>query len=233
MNICRVYNKITDIYNYAIFTKASFFMLQHKVTPMPLIACHECDLLHRTRPAPEKSTAKCRRCGAILYRNKQNSLDRSLAFAMAGLILFIVCNTHPFLSLKKEGLIQETTIVTGVKELFDQGMVGLSLLVLFTSILAPFIQLSGMIYVLLPLKINRMPWKVAVVFRCLQTIQPWSLLEVFMLGILVSVVKLSKTATVIPGIGLYSFLVLIFVLAAIMAAFDPQIVWEKMGQTYE
>lgn len=200
---------------------------------MPLIACHECDLLHCARSTPEGSTATCRRCGAVLYRHKRNSLDRTLALAVAGLILFILCNTHPFLALKKEGLIQETTIITGVKELFDQGMVGLSLLVLFTSILAPFIQLSGMVYVLLPLKLNRMPWKIAVVFRCLQTIQSWSLLEVFMLGILVSVVKLSKTATVIPGIGLYSFLVLIFVLAATTAFFDPRIVWEKLGQSYE
>jgi paraquat-inducible protein A len=200
---------------------------------MSLIACQECDLLHRTRPVPAGGAAKCRRCGATLYRNKRNSLDRSLALAVAGLILFIVCNTHPFLALKKEGLIQETTIITGVKELFNQGMLELSLLVLFTSILAPLIQLSVMIYVLLPLKLNRMPWKMAVVFRCLQTIQPWNLLEVFMLGILVSVVKLSDTATVVFGLGLYSFLVLIFVLAAIMTAFDPQIVWEKLGQTYE
>ena len=200
---------------------------------MSLIACQECDLLHRARPVPEESAAICRRCGATLYRNKQNSLDRTLALAIASLILFIVCNTHPFLALKKEGLIQETTIITGVKELYNQGMVELSLLVLFTSILAPLIPLSVLIYVLLPLKLNRLPWKAAIFFRCLQTIQPWSLLEVFMLGILVSVVKLSKTATVIFGLGLYSFLILIFVLAATIAVFDPQIFWEKLGQTYE
>ena len=200
---------------------------------MPLIACHECDLLHRTRPAPEESVAKCRRCGAVLYRHKRNSLDRSLALALTGLILFILCNTYPFLALKKEGLVQETTLVSGVKELFNQGMLELAMLVLFTSFFAPFIQLSGMIYVLLPLKLNRKPWKLALVFRFLQTIQPWSLLEVFMLGILVSVVKLRDTATVVPGIALYSFLALIFILAATTASFDPRIVWEKLGQTYE
>ena len=168
-----------------------------------------------------------------MYRHKRNSLDVTLAMAVAGLILFILCNTHPFLALKKEGLVQETTIINGVKELYNQGMRELAFLVLFTSIVAPFIQLSGMVYVLLPLKLNRMPWKMPAVFRFIQIIQQWALMEVFMLGILVSIVKLSKTATVVPGIALYCFLVLIFVMAATTASFDPRIIWEKLEQTYE
>jgi paraquat-inducible protein A len=200
---------------------------------MTLIACHECDLLHNTRPTAQASTAKCRRCGAVLYRYRQNSLNRSLALALAGLILFSICNTYPLLTLKKEGLVQETTIITGAQELFNQGMVELSLLVLFTGVFAPLLQMAGMVYVLLPLKLDRMAWRAALVLRCLHTIQKWSLLEVFMLGILVSVVKLRDTATVLPGLGLYSFLILIFVLAATMASFDPRIVWEKLEQTHE
>jgi paraquat-inducible protein A len=78
-----------------------------------------------------------------------------------------------------------------------------------------------------------MPWKMSAIFRFIQTVQQWALMEVFMLGILVSVVKLSKTATVIPGIALYCFLVLIFVMAATTASLDPRIIWEKLGQTYE
>jgi paraquat-inducible protein A len=198
-----------------------------------MIACQECDLLHHTLSIAKESVAKCRRCGAVLYRHRQNSLDRSLALAITGLILFFICNTYPLLALKKEGLMRETTIITGVKELFNQGMIGLSLLVLFTGVLAPLLQMAGLIYVLLPIKLHRMAWRTALVFRCLQTIQRWSLLEVFMLGILVSVVKLRDTATVLPGVGLYSFFILIFVMAATTAAFDPNIVWEKLEQTHE
>ncbi|MFH1991689.1 MAG: paraquat-inducible protein A [Pseudomonadota bacterium] len=193
-----------------------------------LIACHECDLLHRVQPLPEGGTAKCTRCGALLYRRKRNSLDRSLSMALAGLILFILCNTHPFLALKREGLVQQTTIITGVQELYRQDMWGLALLVLFTSILAPLIQLSGMLYVLLPLKFNRLPWMLPVVFRIQQKMQPWAMMEVFMLGILVSLVKLAKTATVVPGIALYAFVALIFVLAAASASLEPGVVWEKL-----
>ncbi|MBL7180672.1 MAG: paraquat-inducible protein A [Desulfobacterales bacterium] len=185
-------------------------------------------MLHRVQPLPEGGTAKCTRCGALLYRRKRNSLDRSLSMALAGLILFILCNTHPFLALKREGLVQQTTIITGVQELYRQDMWGLALLVLFTSILAPLIQLSGMLYVLLPLKFNRLPWMLPVVFRIQQKMQPWAMMEVFMLGILVSLVKLAKTATVVPGIALYAFVALIFVLAAASASLEPGVVWEKL-----
>lgn len=193
-----------------------------------LIACHECDLLHRAQPLPAEGAAKCTRCGAVLYRRKRNSLDRSLAMAIAGLILFILCNTQPFMALKREGLVQQTTLITGVQELYRQGMWGLALLVLFTSILAPLIQLTGMLYVLLPLKFNRLPWMLPVIFRIQQKLQPWAMLEVFMLGILVALVKLAKTATVVPGIALYALVALILVLAAAAAALDPGVVWERL-----
>jgi len=200
---------------------------------MALIACHECDLLHRVQPLPEEGTAKCARCGAVLYRRKRNSLDRSLAMAIAGLILFILCNTQPFMALKREGLVQQTTLITGVQELYRQDMWGLALLVLFTSILAPLIQLSGMLYVLLPLKFNRLPWMLPVIFRIQQKLQPWAMMEVFMLGILVALVKLAKTATVVPGIALYALLALILVLAAAAASLDPGVVWERLEPIHE
>jgi len=171
------------------------------------------------------------RCGAVLYHQKKDSLDRTLAFTIAGLILFVIANTYPFLAIKSEGLMQQTTLMTGVKELYAQRMEALALLVLFTSILAPAVHLVGMLYVLLPLKFNRLPRMLPRVFRLVQGLQPWGMMEVFMLGILVSVVKLAKTATVVPGIALYSFLVLIFVMAASAASLDPKLIWKRWEQS--
>ena len=108
-----------------------------------LIACHECDLLHRVQPLPDGSAARCVRCGAVLYRQKKDSLERTLALTIAGIILFIVANTYPFLAMKSEGLVQETTLITGVKELHAQGMEALALLVLLTTILVPFAHLAS------------------------------------------------------------------------------------------
>jgi paraquat-inducible protein A len=100
-------------------------------------------------------------------------------------------------------------------------------LVFLTTILAPFLQLLGLAYILLPLKIDRMAPGTFRVFRLFHGIQPWSMMEVFMLGILVSIVKLAKMAQIVPGIAVYSFMALIFVLAACTASLDPHLVWER------
>lgn len=192
-----------------------------------LTACHECDLIHRIQPLPPGGTAKCSRCGAVLHSHKKNSLDRTLALTIAGLTLFALANAFPFLSMKIQAQVQESVLFTGILELYAEGRRAVSLLVLFTTIVAPLVQLLGLLYVLLPLKFNRRPLMLAQVFRIVQTISPWSMLEVFMLGILVSVVKLADMATIVPGISLFAFMGLIFVLAASAASLDPHLIWER------
>ena len=192
-----------------------------------LIACHECDLLHQRRPLPRGGTARCIRCGAKLYSRKHDSLNRVLALTFAGLALFIIANVYPLLTFRLEAQIQETTLISGVISLYDQGMWIVAAVVFLTSILVPLLQLSGMLYVILPLRLNRRPWALPFFFRIVRSFKPWGMMEVFMVGILVSFVKLAKMATLIPGIALYAFLVLIFVLAASAASLDPHIVWER------
>lgn len=193
------------------------------------IACHECDMIHRILSLPEGGTARCSRCGSVLYRRKRNSLDRTLALTIAGLTLFVLANTFPFLSMKMQAQVQESVLFTGIRQLYVEGKWEVSLLVLFTTIVAPLAQLSGLLYILLPLKFNRRPFMFAPVFRAVQNITPWSMMEVFMLGILVSVVKLAGMATIVPGISLFAFLGLIFVLAASAASLDSHLIWEQVG----
>ena len=192
------------------------------------IACHDCDLLHRRQTMPTVGVASCSRCGAVLYRNRRNSLDRTLAMAVCGVILFVIANLFPFLTLSFEGQVQETTLVTGIMELYRQGMTSLAVLVLATGVVFPLVELAGLIYLLLPLKFDRKPWGMAVVFRVVRSLQPWGMTEVFLLGILVSIVKLASMASVIPGVALFAFLALIFVVAATAASLNPDIVWERL-----
>jgi paraquat-inducible protein A len=193
-----------------------------------LIACHECDLLHRIPVQQGSGVARCRRCNAQLHRSVLNSLDRTLALTFAGMILFIVANSFPFLAFKLQGQETQTTLISGVKELYDQGMWEISILVLLTTIIVPFLQLLFSLYVLLPLKFNRIPWKMASIFRITNELQPWSMMEVFLIGILVSVVKLVGMAQIIPGLALWSFALLIVILAAASVNLDPQIVWKRV-----
>lgn len=193
-----------------------------------LIACHECDLLQQVPRQREGGNARCLRCNAVLHRSIRNSLDRTLALTFAGLVLFTVANTFPFLAFKMQGQVTQTTLLTGVIDLYQQGMWALALLVLLTSVVVPLVQLVLLVYVLLPLKFSRTPWQLAPVFRFLQSLGPWGMMEVFMLGILVSVVKLVGMADIVPGLALWSFALLIFVLAGAAAALDPEIVWERV-----
>jgi len=143
-----------------------------------LIACHECDLIHRVKPLPKKGVANCIRCGSVLYRHKSNSLERTLALSLAGLVLFVLANWLPFLSLKMEAQVHQINLVTGIKVLYTQDMQALAILVLLTTILAPLVQLLGLLYVLLPLRHDRVPPKFAPIFRLVRGLETWSMMEV-------------------------------------------------------
>ncbi|MGD9096947.1 MAG: paraquat-inducible protein A [Desulfobacterales bacterium] len=193
------------------------------------IACHECDLVHQLGAVPLGATARCSRCGGALYRPKTDTFNRTLALALTGLVLFIIANTNPFLGFKIGAQIRETTLVTGIYQLYHQDMYTIATLVLFTVVIVPAIHLLCMLYILLPLRANRIPPHLARVLRLVMFLKPWGMMEVFMLGILVSVVKLVKMATIIPGAALYAFLALIFILAATAVTLDEHQIWARMG----
>lgn len=192
-----------------------------------LIACHDCDLIQRLPHITEPGTVQCVRCGAVLHHKKRNSIERTLSLTLAGLVFFALANSFPFLAFKLEAQVRETTLLTGIEELYTQGMPELSIIVLLTTVLVPLAQMTCMIYILLPLKFKRVPIGLPSVFRFVRRLEPWSMMEVFMVGILVSVVKLSKMAKIVPGVALFSFLALIFVLAAMTASLDSHLIWEK------
>ena len=194
-----------------------------------LIACHECDLLHRI-PAHEgpRRVSRCRRCNAMLHRGVENSIERTLALTLAGMVLFVVANSFPFLAFKLQGQETQTTLISGVVDLYHQGKWEISILVLLTTIVVPLIQLLIQLYVFLPLKFNRVPWNMATVFRFTQSLSPWSMMEVFLIGIIVAIVKLVGMAQIVPGLALWSFALLIVTLAAAAANLDSRVVWGRV-----
>lgn len=195
---------------------------------MTLLACHECDLLQRLDPVPEGRVARCQRCGAVLVRRRRNSLERTLALTLAAAVLYAVANLFPFLNINVKGQISRTTLLTGVRSLHEQDLTLVAILVLLTAIVIPLIRITSSLYVLVPLRWNRVPPRAAQVFRLSGKLRPWAMMEIFMLGILVSVVKLSSMAAIIPGVALWSFAALIIVMAAAAANLDPDVVWERL-----
>ena len=190
-----------------------------------LVACHECDYLHRNVAISFRGKALCRRCGAFLYRRVPGSIEKALALNTAALILFILSNAFPFLSLKIHGRFVENYFLSGAFQLYHLGMGEVGLLVMLTSFLFPLMTTMGMLYLLCPVSLGYRPWKMAGVFRMVCALKPWALVSVFMLGVLISFVKLLDMADIIPGAGVYAFAGLMVILAAANAAFDPGLIW--------
>jgi len=195
---------------------------------MNLLACHECDLVQKIPPIPARSAARCVRCGAVLFRNKPDSINRALALTVAGIVLFAVACSFPFLTMKNAGIVQKTALFTGIINLYQQDMPGLATLVLLTCVLVPLGQMLCMLYILIPLKQNRVAPYSAWLFRFYLDSQPWGMMEIFLIGILVALVKLGKMATIVPGLSVIAFGILIFVMAASSSAVDPHLVWERL-----
>lgn len=196
--------------------------------PRGLIACPDCDLLQRLDEVPVGAIARCLRCGAVLWRHRRNTLDRTLALHLTALVLFAVTNAFPFLALKSGSIVQQTTLLTGIRELYAQGFWALAAVVLLTTVVVPLVQIVLMLYLLLPLRAGRIAPGFRRLFRLVQGLSPWSMMEVFLLGILVSLVKLAKMAKVVPGLSLFAFVALIFVLAAAVACLDTRQVWKQV-----
>ncbi len=193
-----------------------------------LIACHECDLLLREITLPQGKAACCCCCGATLYRNLPDSINRSLALTVAAAILYLIANSFPILGINLQGNGNAVTLLQAVHELWKQDMPLVSSPTFVTAILVPALELCLMLYLLLPLYRGYAPAGTSQVMRLLQTIKPWGMVEVFMLGILVSLVKLVQDFKIIPGVALWSFGGLTLLLAALASSFNPRDVWAHL-----
>jgi|SoiMethySBSTD1v2_1073268.scaffolds.fasta_scaffold814269_2 paraquat-inducible protein A len=192
-----------------------------------LIACHDCDLLQRALPLDRRAITRCRRCFAELYRPRSENLDRTLAFTLAAAILFMLANAFPIVGLELQGRTTAATLFGMAQALWQQNMKPLAVLVFFTTEIVPAVQLTAMAYLLIPLRLGRVPSKLPLALRALQAVRPWGMIEVFILGLLVALVKLGGIASVQPGIALWSFGGLLMMIAAAVASFDARVIWAR------
>lgn len=190
-----------------------------------IISCHECDYLHRYVPVPPGAKASCEYCGSLLYKHLPNSLNRALALYLSALILFLVANLFPFLSLTLGGRVVDNILISGGWAMYEMGMGELGLLIFLTSIGFPMLNIMGMLYLLVPAKFGVLPPQAGRVYRYSEMVVPWSLVSVFMLGVLIAIVKLQDIANVIIGASFFALTGLLVVYAAARANFNPQDIW--------
>lgn len=194
------------------------------------IACHECGQLHRFQPIAAGKTASCARCGAVLYRNRPQMLDSVLALSVAGLILFVLSNIFPLLGLRAQGVEQDLHLWGASLAFLEQGYPFVAFLVILNLMILPLFELLSILIVVLSIRWQWEPNLAIFLFRWMRELKPWGMLEVFMLGVLVSLVKLGEMATLIVGPAFWAFAGLILTMAAATALLDPFIVWRKLAQ---
>ena len=194
-----------------------------------MVACHECDTLHRIVELAPGATARCQVCKATLARNPKGGLDYTIALHITALILLLLANTYPFLTLELGGRQEVTTIFGASEALYNAGKGELAVAVYLTSILAPALMVCSSLYVLLAIRFRKPFPAVRLLLSWTGQLEPWVMLDVFMLGVLVAFVKLGDMATMHVGESLYAFVCLVVVLAATTSSFDAHLLWHKLG----
>lgn len=195
---------------------------------MEAIACRDCDLLQHIPPLPPGGKARCARCGEILATGHVDPFRLPLAFTIAATIAFIIANTMPLMDLSAVGRESSTTIFGGALEMWQQGSEITAVAVAFCAVIAPGAHLLFLLVVLISVRHPPAPRWVGEMLRSAHFMEPWSMTEVMMLGILVALFKIAQLATVIPGIGMYAAGAFVFLLAAVLVTFDAREVWARI-----
>ncbi|WP_237171958.1 paraquat-inducible protein A [Pandoraea norimbergensis] len=179
---------------------------------------------------PPHETARCVRCHSVLYRSPDLRLSRVLALTVTCLIVFAIANAFPIVEIEVQGIYTETTLIGAAWALYREGMWLVALLVFATTVLFPLSQLLALVHLIAPLSVGRRPRAVFAVMRAIEFCRPWGMIEVFMLGVLVSLVKLSAMASVLPGIALWAFCALTVFLAMVLS-YDLRNLWQLIDRT--
>lgn len=204
-------------------------MYNRPIADESLVACPHCDLLQRLPDLFPGASARCPRCDQELWRRRDGSLDRPLAFALAATVLYVVANTTPMLGLTAVGHAASTTVLGGAEQLWRDGRQVVAGLVLFTAVIAPALQIGLMLLIVLAARRAVPPGWILPLLRHHPSTRTWSMIEVMLLGVLVALIKIADYAKVVPGLALYVLVVLVFLLAAMQASFDRRAVWSRIA----
>jgi paraquat-inducible protein A len=192
-----------------------------------IVACDTCGLVQHVGSVPEGSLALCARCHFKLFARRPNSRARTIAFSLAALLLYFPSNIYPLITTEYHGLHSETTIFQGIKALFTHKQYFIGSLVFCTSILSPALKIAGLLFI--PLTLGHPRWKRARtwVYKVIRVIDPWNMLEVFLLAIAVSMIEMGRVATVHPGAGVFSFAAVVALTLMATLSFDPRLLWDE------
>lgn len=195
-----------------------------------IVSCDTCGLVQSVPPLAGGTAAECVRCGSFVAAGRSTrSLEVTAALSLAALILYVPANIYPILKMHFHGTYSESTIWDGIVQLIDYNEWAVAVIVFLASMVVPLIKLAGLFSLVVT---ARMGWGRRLrsrtqLYKFIDAIGPWAMLDVFLLAILVSLVQLSGWARVLPGPGLLAFTAVVVLTMFASAAFDPKLIWER------
>lgn len=198
----------------------------------PLIICPQCGLQQSYQRPKVGESLQCAHCQHILVKQPRDNNYPTLYLLVAALILYFPANYYPIMIMTYAGRSSETTIWGGVTDLYSSGMYSLAVLVFTVSILVPLVKILMLTYLILVA-----PYLSATrslghhrLLRFVDSIGPWSMLDVFLVAILVALVKLQDLARVEPGPGLVAFAGVVVLTLIGSRLFDGRLLWRDQNE---
>ena len=194
------------------------------------LSCHTCRLTSRAPDAGYSATLKCPRCGATLHRRKPDSIGRTWALVVAAFIFYIPANLFPITRITSFGHVQSDTIMSGVIYFFATGMWPIALVIFVASVAVPLIKLIILTFLLLSvqLKSDWRPLDRTKLYRMTEVVGRWSMVDIYVVTILVALVKMGNIAEVEAGPGAFYFAAVVVITIFAAMSFDPRLIWDKI-----
>jgi paraquat-inducible protein A len=195
-----------------------------------MVSCDTCGLVQAVEPLGPGMVAECTRCGSFLAaRRSTGSLHATAALSLAALVLYVPANVYPIMKMYLHGAYSESTVWDGIKILMDHHEWAVAIIVFMASMVIPLVKLAGLFSLVVT---SRMGWGRRLrgrthLYKFIDAIGPWAMLDVFLLAVLVALVKLEGWAEILPGTGLFAFTAMVVLTMLASAAFDPKLIWQR------
>ncbi len=200
-----------------------------------LVSCHSCHLVCQARSVHGRGKIICPRCGAVLHQRKPNSISRTWALVIAAFIFYIPANVLPITKVISLGKAQSDTIMSGVIYFILTGMWPIALVIFIASVFVPLAKLLLLTFLLISVQ-RKWQWRPkdrTRLYRITEAIGRWSMVDIFVVTILVALVKLGALATIEAGPGAVFFAAVVVTTMFAAMSFDPRLIWDSMEIHYE
>jgi len=194
-----------------------------------IVCCQTCGLVQEVEPPRPGVLQECPRCASTVSEYRSSSVVPTAALSLAALILYVPANLYPILHMERYGAYSDSTVWGGVQGLASAGYWFVATVVFVASMVVPLAKLGGLLFLVITTQLGTPRWRRARahIYRFIDVIGPWAMLDVFLLAVLVALVRLGQLATVLPGRGLIAFTAVVVLTLLASAAFDPRLIWRE------